>query len=884
MKKILFLAIINCNVFTCFAQLTELWHHDIYKPNTSVYITNEPILVDAIGNSYIVGYHGMSMNGIFFRKYNSDGLLLWNKVFPDSHFILGYNLSYMQFDNNGNILISSHFCQPGQMYLACFDTSGNQLWKKSYMRGNVKLPIYDFVVDNLGNIVISSYTDGILPGDSGLVIIKTNSLGDTLFTSKVDSPSQYWEPYISIDSLYNIIVSVSGYANPISSVFYNMLYKFNALGTLIYADTISIGNIPSCLHYRSKVDNSGNAIVCANGNGWVAQLSKYDNQGNILWTNTNGISGFSPIEIDSSNSIYLTGYLNDYFTVRKLSSQGTIIWTYTYPAANHGFEAASSLQIAKDGSIYVIGNQSYDLPASASIILVHLTKDGQYINSNIRKETNHGTCYADFGLDNYNNVYVIGRRLPQTGFTSYLFTYKLCNSECSSNINGIRFNDDNLDCIYSFTDTKLNQQLLLVEPGSIYATSDSSGNYSLNCDTGNYTIRALLPKYTTVACGPDSINFSISTANPSKTINFGTYTIPNVTDLQLSLGANNTARPGFTNYQNIAFSNIGTISAYNSVVLYKLDAAFSVVNMYPPPDSISGNSYFWNIPSLLLYENKSIFIETIVNTTIPLNYQFKHFASILTAQVDTFPQNNSDTILGFITGSYDPNNKTLNTTIHNPLNPLSPLENEIAYQINFQNTGNDTAFFIQIIDSISNSLDLSTFRAGASSHAFSWTISGPGILKFSFPSILLPDSTTNESRSHGFIKYYIRPKNNLATTAQIRNAAAIYFDFNVAVNTNAVYYPNDLFTGLANTKIQPAKCKLNITPNPANDNLLLSNSLQLKFSKIRISDLQGKIILTENKLDNGSDISVESIENGFYFVECIFEDGSSLINKFIIQH
>jgi len=70
------------------------------------------------------------------------------------------------------------------------------------------------------------------------------------------------------------------------------------------------------------------------------------------------------------------------------------------------------------------------------------------------------------------------------------------------------------------------------------------------------------------------------------------------------------------------------------------------------------------------------------------------------------------------------------------------------------------------------------------SHSYSLEIEGNNTLKFIFDSILLPDSTTNELGSHGFVKFKISQKTDLLLGSVIENSAAIFFDFNVFSSIN----------------------------------------------------------------------------------------------------
>jgi len=108
----------------------------------------------------------------------------------------------------------------------------------------------------------------------------------------------------------------------------------------------------------------------------------------------------------------------------------------------------------------------------------------------------------------------------------------------------------------------------------------------------------------------------------------------------------------------------------------------------------------------------------------------------------------------------------------------------LEYRIDFQNTGNDTAFNVLIEDSVFNNLDILTFQAVSSSHPYTLDVDSPGVLKFEFDNILLPDSGTNEALSKGFVVFSINRDSVLLEGDSISNTASIYFDFNQPIITN----------------------------------------------------------------------------------------------------
>ena len=137
-----------------------------------------------------------------------------------------------------------------------------------------------------------------------------------------------------------------------------------------------------------------------------------------------------------------------------------------------------------------------------------------------------------------------------------------------------------------------------------------------------------------------------------------------------------------------------------------------------------------------------------------------------------------------IIDSYDPNDKQVipaGISARHYVAEGSLLE----YTIRFQNTGTDTAYTVVITDLLDQNLDIGSLNVGLSSHPVKWELSGEeqAIITWRFSNINLPDSTTNEKASHGFVKFKIRPKEEAGFGTAIKNKAAIYFDYNSPIIT-----------------------------------------------------------------------------------------------------
>ncbi|MBK7969795.1 MAG: hypothetical protein IPK08_13115 [Bacteroidetes bacterium] len=160
------------------------------------------------------------------------------------------------------------------------------------------------------------------------------------------------------------------------------------------------------------------------------------------------------------------------------------------------------------------------------------------------------------------------------------------------------------------------------------------------------------------------------------------------------------------------------------------------------------------------------------------------------------------------------------------------------YLIRFQNTGNDTAFNVVILDTLDNNLNFSTFELLDASHSLQTEIKNDGAIKFSFLNILLVDSVANEPESHGYIRYRIRGNSGLADSTEINNTAYIYFDYNTAIITNTTL---NTFVFVLPTGISEIANKDNvfIYPNPLSESATMTfNNPQLMSFRFRFLTLQ----------------------------------------------
>ncbi len=246
-----------------------------------------------------------------------------------------------------------------------------------------------------------------------------------------------------------------------------------------------------------------------------------------------------------------------------------------------------------------------------------------------------------------------------------------------------------------------------------------------------------------------------------------------------------------------------------------------------------------------------------------------------------------DVDCGVIIASYDPNDKLAVPSGVGTDNSVLPSE-PIEYTIRFQNTGTDTAFTVVIVDTLTKYLDVATVKSGVSSHDYEFKVYG-NVLVWTFNNILLPDSTTNEPGSNGFVKFKIAQAADNGNSTIISNEAAIYFDFNEAIITEPVELTiNEKadFLGVSVHEVDGNIHPVHISPNPAITELQfdLSKIEQVNQVQIEIYDLLGKKVKQINQVQQlQTNVSVTDLSNGVYVYRIISQQNLLSSGKIFIE-
>jgi len=215
--------------------------------------------------------------------------------------------------------------------------------------------------------------------------------------------------------------------------------------------------------------------------------------------------------------------------------------------------------------------------------------------------------------------------------------------------------------------------------------------------------------------------------------------------------------------------------------------------------------------------------------------------------------------------AYDPNDKQINPIGEGEINGIYSAD-PVVYTIRFQNTGNDYARNIRLVDTLSQVFNHSTFELLSSSHHV-YTSLEDHTLSFYFDDIYLIDSLTNPHESQGYVSFRIQLNENLPNSTLVENKVDIYFDFNEPITTNTT--SNVILDGIKTSTLnQNALTTFEIQPNPTVNQFKVNIQAQELINyQLTLTNVNGQIMLSKNLDKPLTEINVEQLVTGIYFVK-----------------
>ena len=716
---------------------------------------------------------------------------------------------------------------------------------------------------------------------------------------------------------------ISNYTYTITKDTYGHLWFSSSSGLTMFdginwtSYTTSNSNIPSNQINTITPDTKGN-IWCSfpnlgvskfDGNTWttyttnntpnlasnsVDQIEK-DNEGNLWFRTINGVSKFDGIswtKYTSSNSGLIHNSITEIYKGKNgfvwfksnngISKFDGTTWT-TLTTANSGLPDNTIYQIAEDTQ-----NNMWFL-TSYGVSRFDGTTWRKYNNSDFAN-TNIGICkliadisgkvwigsynyglwelsdstWGKYNTSDFDSKYACAIKTDEKGhlwFGSAKGISVLLSEK--KEIKGQVYLDKNQNQQKETTEPYITNQRVKIEPGNRVAFTDANGRYAFYADSGvSYTVNYV--PLNSFSLTKDT-SYTIIATNDATLPDFAVYR-QTITKINSNISVDR-SRCNTNSFIWYTYTNTGTTSADAKAIL-ELDTNITIVNSFPAYDSIINNKVYISLLNFTEGSQRQIRLE-VQNPDFTRTRDTLIYTSTLDFMGMTFTQTSKSVVFC----SYDPNDKAVEPLPIGEEN-YTPKNSLLTYTIRFQNTGNDTAYKVMLRDTLDNWLNIETLEIVGNSHPVKTELDNNQLI-FTFNNIYLPDSTTNEKESHGFVSYTIRTKAGIPDETIVKNTAHIYFDFNPAIVTNTV--ESNMVTVIPTPLgLNETHNNVSLAPNPISKQSTLHFNNKGGEATVHVLDVSGKTLLQQTTTGNSFEFNTQDFPKaGLYFYQLHTTEGTS---------
>lgn len=663
----------------------------------------------------------------------------------------------------------------------------------------------------------------------------------------------------------------------------NSLLNFSGLnnltllgGGLVIQSNQNLVNI-SALNSLNNLTIEGDVNIRWNSS--LANLSGFSNiksfKGDLILDGNSTLTllGLNSVEsIGGTLNISYSDILIDLENLNSLTTVNKIVIRHNSELVNlNGLDAVNSIYESlwitdNDELLNIRGISNANLDEGANTLL--------YIRNNSKLSVCNEPNVCRYL--NYGGRKSIGNNL--LGCNSFEEVIAGCSAYFNTITGGIRFDIDNDGCENTYA---LVSNLLFQSTDGVdtYGTfSNSNGGYEVYVPEGTFnTIPVLNNSNFSVSPVSQDSNF----ADVGNTDILNTYcVVPEVSinDAIITILPLTEARPGFDADYKLVVQNVGTNSLSGSIVFQFDDAMQTFVSSSIAP--LSQESYQLTFEYNSLAPFNSLEIDLTMNTLSPPTVNdddlLNFIATIKPTVGDATSDNNIYDFKQIVINSFDPNDKNV---LQGEEIPIGEIDNYLDYIIRFQNTGSASAINVRIKDELVDNLDWSTFSPISMSHSGTIQISNGKDIEFIFEGINLPDNTSDEEGSKGYVAFKIKPKSNVQVGDIVTGEANIYFDYNLPITTNSIN------TEIVKNSLSTNKNKLEdsflISPNPTKDVIYISTKLGIDIEKVKVYSVSGKLLLEINNQDV-KEVDLKPFPKGLYFLNIVSDKGS--VTKKIIKN
>ena len=299
--------------------------------------------------------------------------------------MIGTNDNSTVVTNDNNLTVCGN--SNNNICLLKISKTGNQIWRKDFTAGNNTSASALVETSNQDLLIVGRTSRNYATSSWDVLLVKTNSAGDTLWTKTYGSNKEDYGYQIIKTNDSNYLISAITYADSTSGFCDIYLLKVNSDGDTLW--TKSYKDQDQEIPFHVIQTQNGEYLVTGtnedNSQPRGLYFLKVDASGNKLWDKTIGAAtwrwGYSTLELSSGDLLtcgHHTSNGHSQVLLVKTDNAGNEYWEKEFGDANLS-EESNSIKPNSDGTFTITGS-SYDVTTTQDdIILLKVDQNGNQV-------------------------------------------------------------------------------------------------------------------------------------------------------------------------------------------------------------------------------------------------------------------------------------------------------------------------------------------------------------------------------------------------------------------------------------------------------------------------------------------------------------------------